>query len=72
MGSQNLLSPLFVAAEGDVGASGAAELQGLSGNTGDLQIVPGSDHGTDLLERVPGRRVWELIGGFLERNLPLS
>lgn len=63
---------LFIAAEDDAGAGGAGELRGLSGGAGELQIVPGDDHGTDLLEGAQADRVWELLLGFIDRNLPLS
>jgi pimeloyl-ACP methyl ester carboxylesterase len=63
---------LFVAAKDDVGAAGATELQGLSGNTGDLQIVPGKDHGTDLLKGSEADMVWDLLMGFLKKQLPVA
>ncbi len=63
---------LFIAAEDDVGAEGAAALEELSRNQGDLQIVPGGDHGTDLLEGAAADEVWTLLDGFLAENLPLT
>jgi uncharacterized protein len=62
---------LFIAAEDDVGAEGAAALEELSRNQGDLQIVPGEDHGTDLLEGAAADEVWILLNRFLAENLPL-
>jgi uncharacterized protein len=63
---------LFIAAEEDVGAEGAAALEKLSRNQGDLQIVPGDDHGTALLEGAAADQVWALLSGFLAENLPLD
>lgn len=68
-----LLMPLlFVAAEDDVGAEGATELQRLAADKGDLRIVPGDDHGTDLLGGAEADKVWALLLGFLQRNLPVT
>jgi uncharacterized protein len=61
---------LFIAAEEDSGADGALELERLSGNTGDLKIVSGSDHGTDLLEGSQSGKVYDLLMGFLKKVLP--
>ncbi len=63
---------LFIAAEDDVGVEGAEALEQLTRNQGDLQIVPGGDHGTDLLEGAAADEVWALLGGFLAENLPLD
>jgi pimeloyl-ACP methyl ester carboxylesterase len=63
---------LFVAAEKDAGADGARRLQELSGDTGDLHIVPGDDHGTDLLQGDQAGEVWGLLLSFVHENLPLS
>jgi pimeloyl-ACP methyl ester carboxylesterase len=63
---------LLIAGEDDEGADGAKALRELSGNTADLQIVPGDDHGTDLLEGSQADRVWALLLGFIEQNLPVS
>jgi uncharacterized protein len=60
---------LFIAAEDDTGADGARELQELSGGTGDLQIVPGADHGTDLLKGQAAEQVWSLLLDFLSKSL---
>jgi pimeloyl-ACP methyl ester carboxylesterase len=61
---------LFIAAEDDVGAEGAAALEQLAQNQGDLQIVPGDDHGTDLLKGAESDKVWALLTAFLAENLP--
>ena len=61
---------LFIAAEDDVGADGARALQDLAANRGDLQIVPGSDHGTDLLDGQQASKVWDLLLQFLDENMP--
>jgi alpha/beta superfamily hydrolase len=60
---------LFIAAEGDAGADGARELQELAGDQGDLEILPGSEHGTDLLEGSQAETVWSLLLNFLQQNL---
>jgi pimeloyl-ACP methyl ester carboxylesterase len=61
---------LFIAAQGDTGAAGARQREELSGNTGDLQIVGGSAHGTDLFESAEAEQVWQLLLDFLKENLP--
>jgi pimeloyl-ACP methyl ester carboxylesterase len=63
---------LFIAAENDVGAEGARQLEELSGNKGDLQIVPGSDHGTDLFSGAQADTVWGLLLDFLQKNLQVG
>lgn len=60
---------LFVAAEEDAGATGARQLQQLSGGNGTLLVVPGSDHGTDLLSGDQGERVYTQLLDFLRRHL---
>jgi hypothetical protein len=60
---------LFVAAENDAGATGARQLEELSGGKGKLMIVPGSDHGTDLLTGSQADTVYGLILDFLRTNL---
>jgi pimeloyl-ACP methyl ester carboxylesterase len=70
---EDLYCPLlFIAAKEDVGADGALELERLSGNSGQLEIVSGSDHGTDLLEGNQADRVYKLLLEFLRKNLPLE
>ncbi len=59
---------LFIAAENDVGAEGAAALNQLAPD-GDIQIVPGDDHGTDLLSGAAANQVWDLLLTFLDQNL---
>lgn len=63
---------LFIAAENDVGAEGARKLQELSGNKGDLQIVPGSDHGSDLFSGAEAETVWQLLLDFLQQELQVG
>jgi pimeloyl-ACP methyl ester carboxylesterase len=60
---------LFIAAEDDVGAAGAHQLEDLSGGSGDLQIVAGSDHGTNLLTGAQADTVKALLLDFLQQNL---
>jgi pimeloyl-ACP methyl ester carboxylesterase len=68
-----ILAPLlFIAAENDVGAEGARALQELAANKGDLQIVPGAEHGTDLLTGPQADQVWGLLSQFLGQNLPAA
>jgi pimeloyl-ACP methyl ester carboxylesterase len=57
---------LFIAAEKDVGADGARALEQLSGGTADLEIMPGADHGTNLLAGSNAARVMELLSTFLK------
>jgi pimeloyl-ACP methyl ester carboxylesterase len=63
---------LLIAAENDVGAEGARKLEELSGNKGDIQIVPGSDHGTDLFSGAQADRVWQLLLDFLQQELQVG
>jgi pimeloyl-ACP methyl ester carboxylesterase len=60
---------LFIAAEDDVGAEGAQALMELSGGTGELELVPGDDHGTELLEGAQADRIWGALLDFLSANL---
>lgn len=62
---------LFIAAERDAGADGANVLEALSGGAGELRIVPGDDHGTELLQGEHADEIWELLLGFVRKNLPL-
>jgi pimeloyl-ACP methyl ester carboxylesterase len=62
---------LFVAAEQDVGASGAEALERLSSGNGELKIVAGSGHGTDLFSGPTSDQVWTLLLDFLQRNLSM-
>jgi pimeloyl-ACP methyl ester carboxylesterase len=61
---------LFIAAEDDAGAEGAKALQELASNKGDLKLLPGNEHGTELLEGAHADEVWGLLSGFLEQVLP--
>ena len=61
---------LFIAAEDDAGADGARQLQELAGTGTELELFPGDEHGTELLEGPYAQEVGELISGFLERVLP--
>jgi pimeloyl-ACP methyl ester carboxylesterase len=60
---------LFIAAEKDAGAAGAQQLEQLSSGKGDLQIVPGSDHGTNLLSGVQAAKVYQLLLDFIKTSL---
>lgn len=59
---------LFIAAEDDVGAEGARELQQLSRDRGDMQILPGEGHGTNLFDGEAAEQAWDLLVGFLNKN----
>jgi pimeloyl-ACP methyl ester carboxylesterase len=59
---------LFIAAEKDAGAAGARQLEQLSSGRGDLQIVPGSDHGTDLLTGQQAARVYQSLLDFIKAS----
>jgi pimeloyl-ACP methyl ester carboxylesterase len=63
---------LLVAAEDDVGADGARQLQTLSGGKAELQILPGGDHGTALFEGSQAHQVWTLLLDFLQENMPVA
>jgi pimeloyl-ACP methyl ester carboxylesterase len=63
---------LFIAAQNDVGAEGARNLQELSAGKGDLQIVPGSEHGTELFSGEQADTVWQLLTGFLQQTLEVG
>lgn len=64
-----LVPLLFIAATGDVGAAGARQLEQLSFGKGELQILPGSDHGTNLLSGSQGAKVYQLLVGFIKTCL---
>ena len=68
---QLVMPLLFIAAEGDVGAQGARDLERLSGGAGDLQIVSGNEHGTDLFQGPEAEQVWTLLLDFLQVCLPM-
>jgi pimeloyl-ACP methyl ester carboxylesterase len=57
---------LFIAAEKDEGAAGARQLQELSAGRGDLRVLPGSDHGTDLLKGGQAATAYQLLQDFLK------
>jgi pimeloyl-ACP methyl ester carboxylesterase len=61
---------LFVAAEGDGNASGAARAfhEAVKSPTPHLLIVPGSEHGTRLFDGPNGKKVETEIFRFLEKN----
>lgn len=63
---------LFIAAKDDEGTDAALELERLSSNTGQLEIVPGSDHGTDLLSGSQKDKVYRVLLDFLRKNLPVE
>ena len=60
---------MFVAAQGDVGAQGARTLEQLSGHHGDLEILPGSDHGTNLFKGSQAAAAAQLLLDFVQQNL---
>jgi pimeloyl-ACP methyl ester carboxylesterase len=67
----NLVVPLlFIAADNDEGAEGARELQTLSGGKGQLEILPGGEHGTALFEGSQADQVWTLLLDFMRENMP--
>jgi len=59
----------FIAAEDDAGAAGARELQELYAGNGDLHVLPGDGHGTELLDGEAADQVWDLLAGFLRAHL---
>ncbi|NLO26601.1 MAG: hypothetical protein GX113_00230 [Actinobacteria bacterium] len=59
----------FIAAEGDTGADSARRPQELSEGSGELYLVPGDDHGTDLLNGEAADQVWSLLVDFLDDHL---
>jgi pimeloyl-ACP methyl ester carboxylesterase len=61
---------LFIAAEEDVGAGGARELQALASSKGGLKLLPGQDHGTDLLEGAHADETWASLLSFIRQVLP--
>jgi len=63
---------LFMAAEDDVGAQGARDLYDSAQDPREILIVPGSDHGTDLLDGDSGDEAWAALVGFLQRNVPVE
>jgi pimeloyl-ACP methyl ester carboxylesterase len=60
---------LFIAAENDAGAAGARQLEQLSAGKGELQILPGSDHGTNLLTGAQSAKVYQLLLDFIRMSL---
>jgi pimeloyl-ACP methyl ester carboxylesterase len=63
---------MFIAAGDDVGESGAEALQELAAGKGELRIVPGDEHGTELFEGPAADEVWDLLLAFLAENLPAT
>ena len=66
---QLVVPMLFVSAEQDEGASGARDLEQLSGGAGELEILPGSGHGTQLFDGSSAEQVWDLMLDFLTEHL---
>jgi pimeloyl-ACP methyl ester carboxylesterase len=62
---------LFIAAEKDEGADGARELEKLSSGKGELQILPGQDHGTDLLTGAQSDATCQLLLDFIRSAVTL-
>lgn len=60
---------LFIAAEEDVGADNAKELQQLAQGQGELHIVSGNEHGTNLLQGPQRDQVWQIMHSFLVEQL---
>jgi pimeloyl-ACP methyl ester carboxylesterase len=63
---------LFIAAEGDSGASAARDLQDLAEGRGTLEILAGSDHGTDLFAGSQAQETWRLLLQFLQESMPAT
>ena len=63
---------LFVAAEDDEGAAGARNLQSLSGGLGELVLLPGGDHGTDLFTGDQAEAAWQSLLGFVRSTMPVG
>jgi pimeloyl-ACP methyl ester carboxylesterase len=59
---------LFIAAQEDVGAEGARQLNELASGAAELRILPGSEHGTRLLEGAQKEAVYRLLMDFLSKN----
>jgi pimeloyl-ACP methyl ester carboxylesterase len=63
----NIIVPLlFIAAENDAGAAGARQLEQLTSGKGDLEILPGGDHGTALLTGRQAAKAYQLLEDFLK------
>ena len=62
---------IFIAAEDDVGAEGARKLFQAAVEPKEIDVVPGSDHGTNLLTGSSGIEVHEVLLSFLKENLPI-
>jgi pimeloyl-ACP methyl ester carboxylesterase len=65
-----VLPLLFVAAEDDVGAEGARSLEQLSDARGELELLPGGDHGTGLFVGSQAEEARSLLLDFLQRCMP--
>ncbi len=61
---------LFLAAENDVGAAGAHDLYNRAPDPKEIEIFPGSDHGTALLTGSSATDVRTTLFTFLEKDLP--
>lgn len=66
------IAMLFVAAEDDAGAEGARQLESLSDGRGDLQILPGADHGTDLFSGDQADASRQLLIDFVRLCMPVG
>ena len=60
---------LFMAAEGDEGAQGARDLYRAAPEPREMELFPGTAHGTDLLSGAGSDRVRARLFAFLVRNL---
>jgi alpha/beta superfamily hydrolase len=67
-----VLPMLLVAAQDDEGAEGARALEDLSSAHGDLEILPGGDHGTDLFSGSQAEQAESLLLDFLQRCMPVA
>jgi pimeloyl-ACP methyl ester carboxylesterase len=61
---------LFLAAEKDVGAAGALELEKLASPPKQMELFPGSDHGTNMLTGSSADAVQAKLFAFLTETLP--
>lgn len=60
---------LLVAAQGDAGAAEARRLQELSGGRGQLEILLGNEHGTELFTGPQAEEIWRLLLEFVQDNM---
>jgi pimeloyl-ACP methyl ester carboxylesterase len=60
---------LLVAAQDDVGAAEAEHLQELAGGRARIEILPGTEHGSELFTGPEAEEVWRLLLQFVADNM---